>query len=107
MDAFLREPSQPMRFFSIDPKGGDMKPAGLYLVGYTCGYYSHTNDLPERIEAFAKENALVFGGAVCNIYLSDEISESNSQQYLLQVSASVTETQRLSSRRPRRQYEHE
>jgi hypothetical protein len=35
MDAFMKKPSQPTRFFSIAPKGTDLKPAGLYLIGYT------------------------------------------------------------------------
>jgi len=102
MAAWLDEPSLPMRFFSIDPKGNDKRAAGLYLNGYTRGYYGQANDLPQRMAAFAKKNGLVFTGAVYNIYLFDEISISDPEQYLLQVSASVTETRRVPSRRPRR-----
>jgi DNA-binding transcriptional MerR regulator len=104
MASFLKEPSRPMRFFSIDPRGKDSKPAGLYLTGYTRGYYGQTNDLPKRMTAFAKKNGLVFSGPVYNIYLSDELSEADPEKYLLQVTASVTETRRVPSRRPRRQY---
>jgi hypothetical protein len=52
--------------------------------------------------AFAKKNGLIFTGAVYNTYLFDEISITDPNQYLLQVSASVSETRRVPSRRPRR-----
>jgi effector-binding domain-containing protein len=54
--------------------------------------------------AFAKKNGLVFSGPVYNVYLFDEISVIDPEQYLLQVSASVMETSRVFTRRPRRQY---
>ena len=99
MATFLGEPSRPERFFSLDPKGYEHKPAGLYLIGYTRGYYGQTNDLPAHMAAFAKKHGLLFNGAVYNIYLTDEISVADPEQYLLQVSASVRETRRVSSRR--------
>jgi hypothetical protein len=94
MEAFLGEPSRPVRFFALDPKGNEQKTGGLYLVGYTRGYYGKTNDLPERMAAAAKEKGLVFNGPVYNLYLFDEFSTSDPEQYLLQVSASVKETRR-------------
>jgi DNA-binding transcriptional MerR regulator len=106
METFLHEPSRPTCFFSIDPKGRDVKPAGLYLIAYTRGYYGQTNDLPERMAAFAKKNGLSFNGPVYNIYLSAEISEVDPDQYLLQVSVAVAETRRVPSRRPRRFYKY-
>ena len=102
MAAFLDEPSRPMRFFSLDPKGHEQKAAGLYLIGHTRGYYGQTNDLPDRMAAFAKKNGLVFTGPVYNHYLFDEVSISDPTQYLLQASASVMETRRVTSRRPNR-----
>jgi hypothetical protein len=102
MAAWFDEPNRPVRFFSLDPKGHERRSAGLYLNGYTRGYYGQTNDLPERMAAFAKKNGLVFTGAVYNTYLFDEISIADPEQYLLQVSASVSETRRVPSRRPRR-----
>jgi DNA-binding transcriptional MerR regulator len=101
MGVFADMPSQPTRFFSLDPSGCDKRNAGLYLNGYTRGYYGQANDLPERMTVFAKKNGLVFSGPVYLTYLFDEISMTNTEQYLLQVSASVTETKRLASRRPR------
>jgi len=102
MSAFLNEPSYPTRFFSLDPEGHDVKCAGLYLVGYTRGYYGQTNDLSKRMEMFAKKNGLIFSGPIYNTYLADEISISDPTQYLLQASASVIEARRVSSRRPYR-----
>jgi len=102
MVAFQNEPSRPTRFFSLDPKGQEKKEAGQYLIGHTRGYYGQTNDLPEKMVAFAKKNGLMFNGPVYNLYLFDEVSTIDPDQYLLQVSASVIETQRTSSRRPRR-----
>jgi len=89
MEAFVKAPSKPTRFFTIDPKGKDVKTAGLHLVGYTRGYYGKTNGLQERMAAFAKENRLFFNGGVYNIYLSDEVSEVDPERYLLQASVPV------------------
>jgi len=94
IDEFLDEPSKPTRFFSIDPKGEDKKPGGLYLIGYTRGYYGETGDLPERMSEFADANGLVFNGPIFNIYLCDELSIKDPNNYLLQVSASVKRTRR-------------
>jgi DNA-binding transcriptional MerR regulator len=90
MEEFSREPGQPTRFFSVDPHGVDMKPAGNYLVGYNRSYYGETGDLPERMTEYAKENNLVFTGPVDNIFLLDEICVKNPEDYLLQVSVPVT-----------------
>ena len=100
MAAFLERPSLPPRFFSLDPKGLVCKGAGLYLVGYTRGYYGQVSDLPARMDAFAKEHGLVFSGPVYNQYLLDEISMTDPGQYLLQVSAAVKETRRTLPPRP-------
>jgi effector-binding domain-containing protein len=105
MDYFLREPSRPTRFFSINPKGNETKAAGLYLTGYTRGYYGQTNDLPKRMEEYAKENGLIFNGPVYNIFVIDEIGEADPNQYLLQVSASVRETNRAPIHPLRRQFD--
>jgi len=102
MAAFLGNPTQPQRFFSLDPKGMQNKAAGFYLTGYNRGYYGVVNDLPKRMEAFAKENGLLFTGPVYNLFLLDELSIVDPNQYLLQVAASVTETKRGLPKRARR-----
>jgi len=104
MDAFLDEPSRPTRFFSLDPEGHEKIQAGLYLTGYARGYYGQTNGLEKRMAAFAKKNGLVFTGPVINIYLFDEMSVADPDQYLLRASAPVRETRRVPSRRPARRH---
>jgi DNA-binding transcriptional MerR regulator len=102
MSEFSNEPSRPMRFFSLDPKGYEKRSEGLYLNGYTRGYYGDTGDLPQRMVAYAQEHGLTFTGPVYNIYLFDEVSISNPKEYLLQVSAAVTETRCDNSKTPPR-----
>jgi DNA-binding transcriptional MerR regulator len=94
MEAFLSSPSQPMKFFSLCPNGCHIRPEGLYLNGYKRGYYGQTSDLPERMAKHAENEGYVFTGAVYNTYLFDEISVVDPENYLLQVSAAVTEKQR-------------
>jgi DNA-binding transcriptional MerR regulator len=102
MDLFLKHPSEPMHFFSYDPNGHEVITKGLYMVGYTRGYYGQVNDLPQRMEAYAQKNGIVFDGPVYNLYLFDELSLVNTNQYLLQVAASVNETNHINSRHEKR-----
>jgi hypothetical protein len=104
IDTFMDSPSLPTRFYSLDPNGDDKRAAGLYLTGYTRGYYGNVNDLPVRMVKFAKDKGLVFSGPVYGKALFDELSEVDPEQYLFQVSAAVTETKRVLSRRPKCQY---
>jgi DNA-binding transcriptional MerR regulator/effector-binding domain-containing protein len=103
MEGFLNAPSRPVRFFSHDPIGEETIAAGLYLTGYTRGYYGQTNGLPKRMSKYANRNGLTFVGPVYNTYLLDELSIAEPDQYLLQVSASVSETRRDSMSHIRRQ----
>ena len=104
MSAYLDEPSQPARFFSLDPAGYEQKESGQYLIGYTRGYYGQVNDLPKRMVDYANKNGIEFTGPVYNTYLFDEISIGDPEQYLLQVAASVKETRRVPSLRMRSLY---
>jgi DNA-binding transcriptional MerR regulator len=94
MDKFLEAPSRPTRFFSHDPGGKDVMAEGLYLTGFTRGYYGQTNDLPRRMSECAERDGLTFTGPVYNTYLLDELCLTDPNQYLLQVSASVSEARR-------------
>jgi DNA-binding transcriptional MerR regulator len=89
MDAYVASPSRPTHFFSADPRGTTIKPAGHYMVGYTRGYYGETNDLPERMVDFAVKNNLSFNGPMYNTYLHDEVCISDPSQYLLRASILV------------------
>ena len=71
------------KVFSLDPRGNDTKAAGLYMVGYTRGYYGKTGDLPARMLADANERGLAFCSPVYCFYLHDELSEDDPDDYLL------------------------
>jgi DNA-binding transcriptional MerR regulator len=92
MYSFNYSPGQPSRFFSLDPDGEECIKEGDYLVGYTRGYYGVTNDLPARMEKYAKEAGLEFTGPVYNIYLHDEVCMADPDSYLLQAFAAVKQT---------------
>jgi DNA-binding transcriptional MerR regulator len=94
MGDFLSDPSRPTRFFSRDPSGNEIIAGGLYLTGYTRGYYGQTNGISRRMADYAEKNGLTFTGPVYNTYLLDELSIKDHEQYLLQVSASVSEARR-------------
>ncbi|GHV43894.1 hypothetical protein FACS189490_14130 [Clostridia bacterium] len=94
MEAFLSDTSRPTRFFSRDPIGNEAISEGLYLTGYTRGYFGQTNGLPQRMADYAEKNGLTFIGPVYNTYLLDELSVKDHKQYLLQVSVSVSEARR-------------
>ncbi|MDR1709493.1 MAG: MerR family DNA-binding transcriptional regulator [Candidatus Accumulibacter sp.] len=83
------KPSEPARFFSVDPLGSAERPAGTYLVGYARGYYGETNDLPGRMADYAKKHRLEFRGPVYNIHVQSEISVKDPDQYLMQASVQV------------------
>jgi effector-binding domain-containing protein len=94
MESFLDAPSRPARFFSYDPNGNETIAEGLYLTGYTRVSYGRTNDLPGRMAAYAKRNGLTFTGPVYGVYLLDGLSVTDPEQYLLRISASVSEARR-------------
>jgi DNA-binding transcriptional MerR regulator len=89
MDAFLEAPSQPTRFFSLDPNGQHRKSGGRYLTGYTRGYYGQMGDTPERLAAYADAHNLCFCGPLYVIYLHDEICIKDPNQYLSATSVLV------------------
>ena len=99
MDAYIANPSEPTKFYSLDPKGNDMKESGLHMIGYTRGYYGETNDVISRMMEYAKKHGYIFSGPVYNLFLFDEVSVSDPNQYLLQVSAAVYEAQEAFSRK--------
>ena len=89
IDSLINAPGRPNRFFVQFPAGRDNKEAGDYLVGYTRGYYGNLGDLPERMQSHAKKNGIAVVGPVYEIYLYDEISIGDPDQYLIQVSVLI------------------
>ena len=89
MDAFAGSPGQPARFFLCAPAGRDKRKEGDHLVGYTRGYYGNLGTLPADMQSYAKENGLTFTGPVYEMYLFNEFSIDDPDQYLIQVSVPV------------------
>lgn len=89
MHTFLRAPGLPEYFASIDPTGNRVCPAGHYLIGQTRGNYGELGDLPDKMAAFAKENALALTGPVFTMYLHDEVCMDDPSRYLAQVRVAV------------------
>jgi DNA-binding transcriptional MerR regulator len=88
-ETYLGDARQPGHWFSVDPSGDVVKPAGKYVVGYDRGYYGDEVDLPQRMEAYIKEHSLKPKGPVYGIYLHDEICLKDPDNYLLQASVRV------------------
>ncbi|MCL2495937.1 MAG: MerR family transcriptional regulator [Clostridiales bacterium] len=99
MESFMEAPHQPTHFFSIDPVGNSMRKGGEHLVGFTRGYYGEMGDLPERMLAYAKENALNISGPVHTVYLHDEICTQDTSQYLAQSCIAISKSKRQNTRR--------
>ncbi len=83
-ETFLASPGQPQHFFSVDPKGKDIVPAGKYLYGYAVGAYGETRKLEQRMDRYMKRNELKPMGPVFNIFLLDEVSQVDSENYLME-----------------------
>ena len=90
MDAFLSDPNHPNKYLSLDPIGNCTREAGQYLVGYKYGCQDNFEDLPERMAGYAEDNDLILSGPVYAIYLLDEISTKDPNQYLSRISVNVS-----------------
>jgi DNA-binding transcriptional MerR regulator len=89
VEEFMRTPSQPKRYFSLDPNGVDIQAAGNYLTGYTRGDYGMMNDLPERVDAYLREHGIAQAGPVYQIYTLNEVSIKEPENYLQQISIRI------------------
>ena len=87
--SFMHEPGQPTRYFSLTTGGTSEKAAGEYLFGYARGYYGQIGDLPKRMQDYAEAHTLLFVGPVYELYLHDEISMTEPDQYLIQASVPI------------------
>jgi len=89
-DVFKNAPGRPNHFVSFDPVGKHSRKAADYLTGYARGYYGEIGDLPDRMQAYAKEHSLTITGPVYTMYLHDEICTKDLSRYLAQCSVAVT-----------------
>jgi DNA-binding transcriptional MerR regulator/effector-binding domain-containing protein len=87
---FLNTPSQPTRWFSLDPRGNSKRKAGRYLVAHNKGYYGEFGDLPQRMLAHAQAKGLSFCGPLYIIYLLDEISMADHKHYVSQIMVGIS-----------------
>jgi hypothetical protein len=94
VESFLNAPSRLARFFSYDPVGNERIAGGLYLTGYTREPYGSISVLPRHMAGYAERNGLTFTGSVYNTYLLEGLGAADPEQYLLRVSASVSEARR-------------
>jgi DNA-binding transcriptional MerR regulator len=90
LESLINAPGRPDHFISFDPIGTLTRPGGDYLVGYARGYYGDIGDLPERMQAYAKENSINTTGPVYTLYLHEEISTKNPTDYLAQCSVAIS-----------------
>jgi DNA-binding transcriptional MerR regulator len=84
-----RDWNRPDRFYFRMPGAPDRKPAGLYLTGYTRGYYGSSDELYKRMLAHIEEKGLEICGPAYETYPLNEISVADSNHYLMCVSISV------------------
>jgi DNA-binding transcriptional MerR regulator/effector-binding domain-containing protein len=94
IESFLRVPDRPDHFISIDPFGKEIRKEGDYVTGFARGYYGEMGDLPEKMDAYIKENSLTVSGPVYVMYLHEECSTQEPSQYLAQASIAVLKPKR-------------
>jgi len=80
---------RPAKFVSYDPQGTDIRPAGEYLIGTEACCYEENSTLPQRMQAYARQNSLEFLGPIYTISLLDAASVTSKDQFLYQVAVQV------------------
>ena len=90
-NTFCAFPGRPTRFFSVDPKGLDKRPAARYLSAYQRGYYGETGSLVDRTKTYMSESGLSPVGPVYNLFLHDELSIDDPKNYLMNFTVEVTQ----------------
>jgi DNA-binding transcriptional MerR regulator len=88
-DSFCVNSYEPNHFFSVDPKGFDKRPGGRYVSAFHRGYYGETGDLVERMQKYINDNDITTVGPVYNIFLHDELSIDNPNNYLMHATVEV------------------
>ena len=79
----------PDKFYFKMPDAPDRKPAGLYVTGYTRGYYGQSDTLYKRLIAYIKKNGLEISGPAFEMYPLNEITITDPYNYLMRISISV------------------
>lgn len=79
----------PDKFYFKMPDAPYRKPAGLYVTGYTRGYYGQSDALYKRLMAYIEGNGLEISGPAFETYPLNEISITNPCDYLMRISITV------------------
>jgi len=79
----------PDKFFFWRPDAPDKKPAGFYVTGHTRGYYGKSNALYTKIMSYIKENDLEICGPAYEMYILNEITIPEPNNYLMRISIEV------------------
>ena len=79
----------PDKFYFKMPDAPDRKPAGLYVTGYTRGYYGQSKALYKKLMAYIEKNGLEISGPAFEMYPLNEISIPDPYAYLMRISINV------------------
>jgi len=90
IDSFAKGPDRPDHFLSIDPIGTYVRKPGEYVVGFARGYFGEVGDLPDRLKEYIRENEISAAGPVYTVYLHEEISTADPDQYLAKCSVAIS-----------------
>ncbi|MDR1815827.1 MAG: MerR family transcriptional regulator [Clostridiales Family XIII bacterium] len=83
-------PQRPTAYYTVNPKGRNVREEGDFIVGYSRGFYGDLGDIPQRIAAFAEKEGIVPTGPCYAIHLFDELSIQDPTQYLLRLTVGFT-----------------
>lgn len=81
----------PDRFYFSNPEGRDIKPAGLYAIGYTRGGYGQSDAPYRRIIDYIDRNGFEICGDAWEEYPLNEVSVCDDTNYLMRVMIAVCE----------------
>ena len=79
----------PDRYYLYNPEGHDKRPAALYAIGYTRGFYGQHDELYRRMIHYIDRNRLEICGNTFEEYPLNEVSVSDDSNYLIRVMISV------------------
>jgi DNA-binding transcriptional MerR regulator len=79
----------PDRFYFKMTGAPDTRPAGLFLVGYTRGYYGSSDALYSKMMDYIEENDIEVCGPAYETYPLNEISVVDTNNYLMRISINV------------------
>ena len=79
----------PDRYYFYNPDGYDQKPAALYAIGYTRGWYGQGGELYRRLLKYIDEQGYEVCGDAYEEYPLNEISITDENNYLIRVMITV------------------